>query len=459
MADLNEAAFNVYSVEYWVALNGVTIPFSRKEDIKSITIEKTVQGSDSMTIVLYDENMEYLQDDVFMQDVPISCDMLFTGFPEKLTFYGYISEVTANFPEDGSPTIELYCLDKTHLMQRVKNTQTWHNVRSVDVVRDKISKYGFKLVTQDDYSYIMEESISQSDQTDIEFLEQLASQERELFVAKLIGDTFFYVRLGLLDKVSMQLFYKDGAGINNVKSFSPTIDKETRKVDVKYADINLGSKSYSSWIANQTSVALQSQGYPMPLSEVPYGGIPYDDTAREKAYQKMLSEQKSQENADTQETEREFRNYDYNILRGDAVLLPTNKTLSLTYMTTIDFYGVGKYLEGMYFVEGIKYTLDGENGFGQTVTLIKTGFGDNMKEPEPVKPLVIPLPNLPYKPGDKVRFFVDSAVYGHAHEGTDVPKWVLALTFTVQEVDTEGQCVLLKEVYSWGHMADMEKVN
>lgn len=93
-------------------------------------------------------------------------------------------------------------------MQRVKNTQTWNKVRSIDVIKEKCNGYGWKLVYPEDYEYIQQDSITQSGQTDIEFMEGLANDERELFVAKLIGDTFFYVRLGLLAEPSSNLYYR-----------------------------------------------------------------------------------------------------------------------------------------------------------------------------------------------------------------------------------------------------------
>ena len=433
---------------YWdISLHGESIDFDRKCMIQSIMIDKTVKGADSMTITIADPDMVYIEDDIYVEDVPISCDMNFTGRSEKVNFYGYISEITPDFAEDGSPMLELYCLDKTHLMQRVKNTQTWENVRSIDVVREKCEGYGFKLVYQEDYEYLTQESISQSDQTDIEFLEQLASEERELFVAKLVGDTFFYIKLGLLADPSVQLYYRYDAYHNNIKSFKPTIDKESKRVDVRYADINPATKDVEGYYANAATVALETQGYPVEVTEVPYGSVRYDDSANNKG----------SSNSDSDSAEREYRDIEYNTLRGEAELMPTVDTIGMEYMTTANVAGLGKFLSGLYYVEGVKITLDNTQGYTQYATLIKTGFGNSMK-PVEMSNEVEAQSSSDFSVGDVVRFRNDSATYAHASEGVKVPTWVRNDTWKVSSVDVEGRCVLLGGIQSWAHMDDIEKV-
>lgn len=445
---IREQAIDVDSIYWAVSINGVNLPFEKRQSIKSIQFTETCKGSDSVTISISDPDMEFIQDDIYLEDTPMSIDMLFNGSDFKTNFYGYISTIDVDFPEDGSPALELYCLDKTHLMQRVKNTQTWDNVRSIDVVQEKCKGYGFKLVYSEDYEYLKEDSISQSNQTDIEFLESLANNERELFVAKLVGDTFFYIRLGLLADPVAQLYYRYDAKHNNVKSFQASIDKETRQVDVKYADITTATKDVDCYFANQMTVALQTQGYPVAVSSVGYGSTPYDDTAAQKNKSKSR---------DTNKAEREYREVEYNTLRGDAVLLPMAELLPIRSMNTINFSGIGKYLSGLYFVEGVSRILDCESGYSQTLTLIKTGFGKSMKPIVVSDEIATSTQSGEYSVGDVIRFKSDSAKYAHASAGVSVPSWVRAKTWKVTQVDTSGRCVLLGEINSWVYMNDIEK--
>lgn len=473
--DMNaENKLDVDGVYWAMSISGKNIDYTDKLQISSITIDESVKGSDTLTVAFYDPEMRFIEDDLYLKDVPISFDMWYHGSTEKSSFYGYISEIHIEFPEMGSPRMELYCLDKTHLMQRVKNTQTWDNVRSIDIVRQKCARYGFNLVSQVDYIYIREESISQSDQTDIEFLESLANSERELFVAKLVGDTFFYVRLGIMSDPSFELYYRDSANRNNVKYFNPTIDKESRQVDVRYADLITKTKTVAKFYANLVTVALQTQGYPVDVSEVAYGSVPYDDTEYQKMKRKMQEQAQSSSNSSmsstngesgsgSSEAERTFRNIEYNTLRGECSLIPKADVLGMRYMQTVNFTGLGRYLSGLYFVEGIKRTLDGENGYSQTLTLIKTGFADNLKPKEMIENDEVKTNDSNYEVGEYVTIPENSDLLKllggtQAMQSTSIGGLLNKRPFTVAEVDESNRKVLLKEIYRWADMDIIEKV-
>ena len=100
-----EKVIDVDGIYYSVSLNGVEIPYERKISIQSIKIEETLKGADSMTITIHDPDMEFIQDDIYLKDVPISCDMNFHGSTDRASFYGYISEINPIFPENGSPSL------------------------------------------------------------------------------------------------------------------------------------------------------------------------------------------------------------------------------------------------------------------------------------------------------------------------------------------------------------------
>lgn len=433
---------------YWdFSLNGKQVDFERKKFVDNIKVSRTVKGADTLTILINDPDMVFIEDDIYIKDTPISLDMWFHGGTKKSSFYGYISEVNPDFQESGPPQLELFCLDKTHLMQRVKNTHSWGKVRSIDVVKEIVNGYGFKLIYEQNYDYLQQD-ISQSDQTDIEFLERLAGDERELFVAKLIGDTFFYVRLGLLSDPSSNLYYRYDAYHNNIITFKPSIDKETKKVDERYADIDPVTLDVDNFYASEASVALQSQGYPVEVQTVTYGSVRYDD-----------SKTKDKNTTDTDKTERYYRNIDYNTLRGEAQLKPTDETIGIEYFQTTEVRGLGKYLSGKYFVEGVDHTLDTDNGFSISATLIKTGFGETMKPITPVSDEVATEnTSTDFAVGDSVRITNDSATYAHASDGVPVPAWVRKGTWRVAQLDNEGQCVLLGDgINSWVRMRDIEK--
>ncbi len=79
-------------------------------------------------------------------------------------------------------------------MNKTKRTRSWDNVTTVDVIEKIAKEYGLKVIKQSGYSFQKQDSLSQSDQTDIEFLEGLCGNETEPFMCKIIENTVYYIK-------------------------------------------------------------------------------------------------------------------------------------------------------------------------------------------------------------------------------------------------------------------------
>ena len=95
---------------------------------------------------------------------------------------------------------------------------------SAEVVTQIMQNYGFEVVVEEDYEFKKQETITQSQQTDIEFIQKLASEEVYPFSARLMGTKFYYVKKGHLADEVMTLTYKKFP--HDIISFSPKITKE-----------------------------------------------------------------------------------------------------------------------------------------------------------------------------------------------------------------------------------------
>ena len=164
-------------------------------------------------------------------------------------FEGYISVIDIDFPEIGSPTLTINCMDNTHLMNRVKKKKTWNNTTRARVAREIFQEYGFKAVIEDSGTVV--DSINQSNETDINFLTKLADEEVEPFLVYVEGNTGYFVKKKILEKQQAILDYRDGQ--MNIISFSPTINKETKQVEVRSSDVNLKDKAVDKAQANNNS--------------------------------------------------------------------------------------------------------------------------------------------------------------------------------------------------------------
>lgn len=223
-----------------VSINGVALDLQRKRSITSIQIDTQCDGSDTATIDITDKDLVYINDNIFIEDATISISMMFVGTTDKITFNGYVSAIDINFPEDGMPVLSLTCLDGTHVMNRTKKKRSWNNVTRMQVAQKIAAEYGFKFEGETSYNGVVEDTISQSDQTDIEFLEDLASQENELYSCKLRGDTLHYKKKNMTAEAVMAIHYKKYP--YEVRSFSPRINKETMQDSTTVADVATDTK-------------------------------------------------------------------------------------------------------------------------------------------------------------------------------------------------------------------------
>lgn len=259
----------VLSCYYTVHINGKELSKDRRECLASISLDDLDDGSNTCTIVVNDPEFLYIEDNIFIEEATVFVEFGWWGETHRETFFGFISAVDISFPDNGFPQLSIFCLDNSHIMNRKKKTRSWDNVRRADVVKKIAAEYGFKCVIQSGYSSPKEDTISQSGVTDIEFLENLAGEERDLYKCKLIGDTIYYVKKGILKSPSATVSYKKGTF--DVINFTPKINKETRQEEVEKSDINTNNKGVDSAIASNNTTAREVQGEPVQTTSAPGG--------------------------------------------------------------------------------------------------------------------------------------------------------------------------------------------
>ena len=247
---------------YWnVYVNGKKLKLSRKKCIESIDIEELCDGSDTCTLTVIDPEFLFIEDNIFIEEATVSVEIGWHGDTYHVKFSGYISAIDLDFPESGYPVLSIFCMDNSHVMNRKKKNRSWDNKTRADVVQEIAKEYGFKCVIEEGYSSEAEDTISQSDVTDIEFCENLASEERDPYMCKLIEDTLYYVKKGILKEPSAQLHYREKP--YDIISFKPQINKETRKEEVSSADINTDDKSVDSSVAKDSNTNRDIKGEPV----------------------------------------------------------------------------------------------------------------------------------------------------------------------------------------------------
>ena len=234
----------VLSIIYDVWISGTKLVMDKKACINSISIKETVNGSDTATIQISDPEFLFIEDNIFIEDNSIQIKLGWDNTTYRVDFQGYISAIDINFDNTGCPKLTLTCMDNTHIMNRAKKNNTFKDCTSAEVVKKIVQSYGYSCVVDSSYSFTKQETITQSNQTDIDFITKLASDEVYPFTARLVGNTFYYVKMGKLETPKMTLTYKKYP--HDIISFSPKINKESKQVEISGASINTSNKNLSS---------------------------------------------------------------------------------------------------------------------------------------------------------------------------------------------------------------------
>lgn len=265
---------------YWnVSINGKELDVDKRICIENIEINEQCDGSDTCTLTLNDPNFLFIEDNIFIEEATIQVTLGWNEDTYRIKFNGYISAIDISFPESGYPLLSIFCLDNSHLMNRKKKKRSWDNVTSADVIKKIAKEYGFKCVIEKGYKFTKEDTISQSNATDIEFCESLAGNERDPFMCKLIGSTLYYVKKGLLKEETSNLKYRKFP--YDIISFNPRINKETRQEEITKADINTNDKSVDKSTANSKNTARDTQGESVKTTSTPAKDYTFNTESRD----------------------------------------------------------------------------------------------------------------------------------------------------------------------------------
>ncbi len=268
----------VLAIVYDVWISGTKLGMNKKACINSISIKETVEGSDSATIQISDPEFLYIEDNIFIEDNSIKIKLGWSNTTYRVTFNGYISAIDINFDSDGIPKLTITCMDNTHVMNRKKKNETYKNCTSAEVVKKIVQGYGYSCVVDSSYSFKRQETITQSNQTDIDFITKLAGDEVYPFTARLVGNTFYYVKMGKLETPKMSLTYKKYP--HEVISFTPKINKESKQVEISGASVDTSSKSVSSSTGTVKSDSGSSTKNGSSSSKSSSGGYTYNPSTK-----------------------------------------------------------------------------------------------------------------------------------------------------------------------------------
>lgn len=239
---------NLLNPYYRIYIDGKELDEFRYSMIKEIVFEDNASGSDLLKITIVDPEFIFIDDNILIEEKKIK---FYGGYEHdyRHMFSGFISIVDIDFPEEGSPTLVVNCMDSTHIMNRVKKSRTWTNKTRGEVASAIFKEYGLKAVIKTNGN--KQEDISQSNETDIQLLIKLADEEVDTHIVYVEDNTGYFVMKEILSSPQATLDYRDGA--MNILSFSPRINKETKQVEQRSSNVNLKDKKVDKAQSNDNT--------------------------------------------------------------------------------------------------------------------------------------------------------------------------------------------------------------
>jgi hypothetical protein len=164
------------SLHYQIWIDNLALSPFENSLVEEIMYEDTSTGSDLVSITIVDPDYAIIGNPKIMKSTP--CRVAGGYRTDYRTWIdGYISAVDVDFPETGSPTMVIHVMDKSYIMNRVERKKVYKNMSYNDIAKKLAQTYG--LAFSGDSSGEggkKHESVTQSFETDIQFLIGLASE-------------------------------------------------------------------------------------------------------------------------------------------------------------------------------------------------------------------------------------------------------------------------------------------
>jgi phage protein D len=220
-----------------ISISGEVLDEYKMSLINEVTFEDNASGSSILQISINDPDRVFIEDKFFVQQAPIHFEGGWVG-ERPATFDGFISVIDIDFPEEGYPVLMIHCMDRSHLMNRVRKKRTWKKTKVSEVARAIFREHGLVPIIDD--SGKVEDTVSQSHETDIEFLISKAEGLDNEFIAYVEGNNGYFVKKNYSSDPQAVLNYASLDG--SIYSFRPRVNKESKPESVDKTEVSHETK-------------------------------------------------------------------------------------------------------------------------------------------------------------------------------------------------------------------------
>lgn len=217
------------------------LPENMRDLVESYDYETEESGATTLSFTVYDPDFVLLNSSILVEDTAVYFEFGWANDWDNIQrFNGYISTIDVEFTDKGYPSLTITCMDETHKMNREEKTRTFEKMKRSDIAKQIFEEYGIPCFVMDsgEKEDDVEEEITQSNETDISFLQNLAGEVvGSVFICYVENGTGYFCPRDLGQDSVLDLHYRDSEG-NDIKTFSCSINKEKAKFYKGTGDID-----------------------------------------------------------------------------------------------------------------------------------------------------------------------------------------------------------------------------
>lgn len=342
------------------------LPEDMRDLIDSYDVSTEESGATTLSFSIKDPNFTLLNSSILTDEHTVSFEWGWANDWNNIAYYKnmYIALVEPSFGKDGYPTLNITCMDETHSMNREEKTRTFENMKRSTIAKHIFKEYGLRCVVEDsgEMAVDVEEKITQSNQTDIAFLQGLAEEVvGTKFICYVENGVGYFCKRDYGQETIRDFHYRDEVG-NDISSFKCKVNKESIKKYKTTADID-----------SETGVPFAGTCYsPTKNTHTQKDSIVITGSDRQKTEEEISSEQNSSSN-NSAETSAEDKFDDVQFEVCEGTLTPVVPIPLLPSRKCINILGVGAALSGRYYIKSLSTTID-SSGISQSVEVRKSEF-------------------------------------------------------------------------------------
>lgn len=388
---------DTYAPVRYIKIDGKRLPEDLAQRVLEMEFEDDSEKLSKLTIKFNNADLEITDNPIFAMGRKVQVQWGYIGGDLSRPYTMTVKGVR------GFRVRELVAYDDGHKLGTSAKSRVWKNVKLSDIASRIAEEYGLKAVVED--TRIAHEQVAQSNQTDLNFLRELAGKVNfECYVEG--GELHFHPkRLG--SKPSLAFAWYNGE-YGNLVSFEPVEKTLAEPGEVSVAGVDPMEKQPYEAKANDQNTERDA---------VAPGTYLYDGASGAERYKPGETGKKQASTAPNpsqakQEADAQFRQAEEETVEAEIEVVGEP---ALTAKQVITLYGLGKRYSGNWYVKSVRHVVG--SGYRSFAKLSRNATGDPKAAGAKETAAKVNGQKAPMEPERKVMYEYS------AETGAEKPRW------------------------------------